>query len=199
MARSRTAAPGRRAGERSISAAILDLVSSIPATTERSSADPAARGRAIAVRASIQAASAAGVLALPPGPLGWVTILPEIVGVWRIQAQMVADIAGAYGKTAVLSREQMLYCLFRHSAAQVVRDLVVRVGARLLIRRASLKAIQTIAAKVGLRITQRAIGKAATRLVPFLGAVGVAGYAWYDTGSVAKTAMDLFSKEIELE
>jgi len=58
----------------------------------------------------------AGTLALPPGPLGWMTILPEMVGVWKIQAQMVADIAALYGKTATLTQEQMLYCLFKHTA-----------------------------------------------------------------------------------
>ena len=63
-------------------------------------------------------------LALPPGPLGYVTILPDLVGIWRIQAQMVADMAGVYGQQAFLSREQMLYCLFRHAAAQAMRDVL---------------------------------------------------------------------------
>ncbi len=77
----------------------------------------------------------------------------------RIQSQMVTDIAAIFGKTAFLSREQMLYCLFRQAAAQVLRDIVARFGERLLVRQASVRALQGIARKIGVRITQRLIGK----------------------------------------
>ena len=136
---------------------------------------------------------------MPPGPIGWLTILPELVAVWKIQAQMVADIAAIYGKKAFLTREQMLYCLFRHMAAQAVRDFVAYAGERVLFRRVTLHALQTAAKKVGIRITQRAIGKGIGRWIPVLGALGVAAYAYYDTGQVAATAIDLFQKDIEIE
>jgi hypothetical protein len=171
----------------------------MPATRERRSAAPADRARAIAASAAARAAATAGGLALPPGPLGWITILPEVVAVWRIQAQMVADIAGAYGKQRYLSREQMIYCLFRHTAAQAVRDLVVRVGERVIVRRASAGILQSIARKVGVRVTERAIGKGLSRWLPVVGALGVAGYAFYDTGQVARTAIGLFEQELETE
>ena len=68
--------------------------------------------------------AAAGTLALPPGPLGWLTILPEMLAVWKIQSQMVADIAALYGQKSTLTEEQMVYCLFRHSAAQVAATAI---------------------------------------------------------------------------
>lgn len=34
-----------------------------------------------------------------PGPLGLLTILPDMYAIWRVQAQLVADIAAVYGKT----------------------------------------------------------------------------------------------------
>jgi hypothetical protein len=58
---------------------------------------------------------------------------------------------------------------------------------------------QTIAKKVGIRITQRVIGKGVSRWLPIVGALGVAGYAYYDTGQVAHTAIDLFQQVIEFE
>ena len=140
----------------------------------------------------------AGSLALPPGLLGWLTILPELVVVWKIQSQMVADIAGIYGKEACLTREQMIYCLFRHTAAQAVRDLIVRVGQRYLVQRVSLRALQSVAERVGMRITQQAIGKGISRWLPVVGALGVGAYAYYDTGQVARTAIELFRHEIEI-
>jgi hypothetical protein len=80
-----------------------------------------------------------------------------------------------------------------------MRDLVVRLGDRVLVRRASLRVMQSIARRIGVRITQRSIGKGVSRLLPIVGAVGVGGYAYYDTAQVAKTAMELFGSEIDVE
>jgi len=180
-----------------IAEAILHFIGRIPSTDELKSDNPLDRARAIATSAATKAAITAGSLALPPGPFGWVTILPELIAIWKIQAQVVADIAGAFGKEAFLTREQVLFCLFRHTAAQAVRDLVVRVGQRVLVRRVSLRTAQAIAKKIGVRITQRAIGKGLSRWLFVVGALGVAGYAYYDTAQVAQTAIELFQQEIE--
>lgn len=139
--------------------AILDFLSDIPHSDEPAAAgDPADRCRSIASSAALKAAGISTGLALPPGPLGMATILPDLIAIWKLQARMVADMAAAYGKTAYLTREQMLYCLFKHAAAQGVRDLVVRVGERMLVRRVSLRAFQAAARKVGVKVTQRVIG-----------------------------------------
>lgn len=183
----------------SIANAILKFLGKIPETEQSESITPHQSARSIANTAAAKAATAAGALALPPGPLGWLTILPELTAVWKIQTQMVADIAGVYGKTAALSREQMVYCLFRHGAAMAVRDVVVRVGDRYIIRRLTPTVLQAVAKKIGVKITQQSVGKALARWLPVVGAVGVGAYAFYDTARVAKTAMELFEKEIDLE
>jgi len=190
--------PGSEADKppRAIAAAILDLVSAIPGTTEVQSATPSERARAIQVAAARKAAVVSGALALPPGPAGIITILPDLVAVWRIQAQMVADIAAVFGKSSRLGQEQMLYCLFRHAAAQVVRDLTARIGERVVFRQATLRALQLIAAKLGIKVTQRVIAKTAARFLPVVGSLGVAAYAYYDTTQVGATAQALFSAEI---
>ena len=193
-----TRGPHENAGHR-IAEAILNFIGRVPGSAEHKSRDPALRARAIANAAAASAAMTAGGLALPPGPLGWLTILPELIAVWKIQAQMVADIAGVYGREAALTREQMIYCLFRHTAAQAVRDLVVRVGERFLVQQVSLGAFQAIARKIGIRVTQQAIGKGVARWVPIVGAVGVGAYAYYDTAKVGQTAIELFQREIEIE
>ena len=178
---------------------ILNLVLQIPASSESPVEQAPGRARAIGRTAARQASLMAGSLALPPGFLGWLTILPELVGVWKLQAQMVADIAAVYGKSASLGREQMIYCLFKHVSAQLFRDVVVRVGERFVIQRASLAFIQSAARTLGVKVTQKIIGKGVSRFVPLIGAVGVGAYAYFDTTQVAKTAIDLFSKEITLD
>jgi hypothetical protein len=47
-------------------------------------------------------------------------------------------------------------------------------------------------------ITQHAIGTGVSRWLPVIGAVGVGAYAYYDTGQVARTAIELFEREIEI-
>ena len=177
-----------------ISEAILSLVAYVPPTDEPAQAQPQARAQAIARTAARRASVVASSMALPPGLLGWLTLLPELVAVWRLQAQMVSDIAGVYGKSATLSREQMLYCLFKHLGAQLFRDVVVRAGERLLVRSASAAALQGLVRQLGIKAGQGLLGKGASRLLPVVGAVGVGAYAYYDTRQVAKTAMELFAQ-----
>ena len=182
-----------------IGQAILSLAGSVPSSKEPRSQKPADDARKKANAAAAKAALAAGALALPPGMVGWLTVLPEMVGVWKIQKQLVADIAAIYGKHATLTPEQVVYCLFQHTAAQGVRDLVVRVGQRSLVRHASPLLIRTITRRIGAKLAQQAVGKGMARWLPVVGAVGMGAYAYYDTAQVAATAIDLFEGVIEVE
>ena len=179
--------------------AVLDVIGSIPTSSEVGSNAPHARAAAIARQAAKSAATISGGAALVPGPFGMLTLLPDIIGVWRLQTQMVADIAATYGKTASLSKEQMLYCLFKHMVSQGLRDVVVRAGERYLVRRASLQLLEKLATTIGIKVTQRAMGKAIARYAPLVGAAGVAVYAFYDTKKVAMTAIELFRGEVVIE
>jgi hypothetical protein len=181
-----------------VAQAILDFVSQVPDSKIGSSKDPATEARRLASRAAQRAALTAGSLALPPGPLGWLTLLPELIAIWKIQGQMVSDIAAAYGRHATLGREQMLWCLFRHTAAQAFRYLVVRMGDRLVFRRMSYGVAQRVAKQVGVKLTQRTLSEGISRWLPVIGALGVGAYAYYDTGQVASTAIALFSGDIEI-
>ena len=179
-----------------VTEAILKLVASVPKSREHQSSSPEARARALARIAARTSAGISGGAALVPGPLGLLSLLPDMVGVWRVQTQMVSDIAAVYGKTATLTKEQMIYCLFKHTAAQLLRDVVVRSGERFLVRPVSLRMMQALVGKISIAVGQRTIGKTVARFAPVIGAIGVGGYAYYDTSNVAKAAMALFSKEV---
>jgi hypothetical protein len=179
--------------------AVLALVLQVPGSQEQAVAQPALRAHVVARKAARNASLIASSLSLPPGFLGWLTVLPELLGVWRLQAQMVSDIAAVYGKHKTLGREQMLYCLFKHVSAQLFRDVIVRVGERAMVRPTSLKLLQALIKQLGTQVTQTVIRKSASRFVPLLGAVGVGAYAYFDTLQVAKTAVELFEREIVIE
>jgi EcsC protein family len=190
---------GAKTAKNKVADAILDLVIRVPATAEAALERAQTRAHTIGRAASRKASLLASSMALPPGFIGWLTLVPELVAVWKLQSQMVSDIAGVYGKSAQLTREQMVYCLFKHVSAQLVRDVVVRAGERFLVQRASNAFLQSLVKSLGIRVTQNLVGKSASRFVPLLGAIGVGAYAYFDTSQVARTAMELFANDIVIE
>jgi hypothetical protein len=179
--------------------ALENVVSGVPESRERAVEAPAEAARTIARKAATRAAGLSGALALPPGVLGMLTVLPDLVTIWRIQAQMVSDIAGLYGRELQLTRSHMVYCLFRHAATQFTRDVAVRAGQRLLVRQLSGGALKSVLTSIGMTVTQRIAGTTASRWVPVLGAAAVAGYAYYDTLQVARTAVRMLETPTMLE
>jgi uncharacterized protein (DUF697 family) len=150
----------------------------VPSSREPPNPNPEARSQEIIQTAAVKAATVSGSLALPPGPLGLMTLLPDLVMVWRIQAQMVADVAGAFGQRATVNQEHLTKCLFKHAASQVVRDVAVRVGERVVFRQAPSRLLGRVLQRVSL---------------PVVGTIGVAAYAFADTQGVGRAAVELFS------
>lgn len=177
-----------------LSRAILDVVGDVPSSAEATGGEREAHARAVIDAASRRAGLIAGSLALPPGPLGWMTVLPEMIAIWKIQTQMVADVSAIHGQHWRLSKEQMLFCLFRHTGAQVFRDFAVRAGQRWIVQSATNMALRHAARRIGMNLSTRAVTRGVSRWVPIAGAVGVGAYAWYDTRQVGQTALTLFSQ-----
>jgi uncharacterized protein (DUF697 family) len=178
---------------------LLKVIHEIPTSAEKETSEALIRARKLISETSFKAAAISGALALPVGPLGWLTILPDLAAIWRLQAQMVADIGSLFGKSGKLTEESMIYCLFRHAAAQVMRDLVTRMGQRIVVQRTSLRVAENVLESIGIKIVQRVARGGLWRLLPAIGALAVAGYAYYDTEQVGQTAIEFFSKDIEFE
>jgi len=177
---------------------ILDAVARVPASDEPAAADPAARARVLAARAARNTAALSAAAALPPGPLGWLTLVPELAVIWRIQARLVADVAGAHGRPDAVTRELLLHCLFAHSIEQPLDGFVLRAGERVLVRTAPYRALQPVARSIAARLSRRALGRGIARFVPLAGSVAMAAWAWRETTQVADNAVEVFSREIEL-
>jgi hypothetical protein len=173
--------------------ALESMLADIPHARRGPSDSPDDAARSIARHAAKQAALLSGSLALPPGPLGLVTILPDLYLIWRTQRQMVSDLFGAHGRDGELTRTHMLYCLFRHATSHVLRDVAVRSGQRFVVRQLSTGAIRTALGAIGVTVSQRVAGTAAGRWIPLAGAAAVSAYAYWDTMQVAATATRLLS------
>ena len=177
-----------------IIATLERVLADIPAPSTGRAELPQEAAKAIARRAAKRAAVLSGSLALPPGPLGFVTLLPDLYLIWQTQRQMVSDIFGVYGRSAELTRTHMLYCLFRHAASQIVRDVAVRGAERLVIHQLSGSAFRSALGTIGVSVSRRLAGNATGRWIPLAGAAAVGAYAYWDTMQVANTATRLLAE-----
>ena len=182
-----------------ISHALHSLVSQIPASLEAPAANPPERVKSLAKTAALKAAAVSGSFTLPPGPLGMATVLPDLLAIWRIQQQLVADIAGAYGKTSALTAEAMVICLFKHGGAALTKGLFARQGNDVVVQRIANRTLVQLLEKIAVRVGQRIAAKSVSRWLPVLGALGAGAYAYYDTTHVASNAIDLFSANVRLD
>lgn len=171
---------------------LFELITDIPESLYTPSEDSDEKIKKIIRQSALKAATVSATLSVPAGVTGVLTSIPDIAAIWRIQAQLVSDIAATYGKFAQLSREAMVWCLFRHSAAQLVRDIAVRTGSRIVVQKLSFAALEALLRKIGLKVSTRFLGKIALRAIPAIGAVGNGAYSFYDTTEVGKTAAAYF-------
>lgn len=194
MSHSTSLVPGtQEKSARDVHGMIERVIASVPKPQTIAVANPDRQAALIARKAAKRSAMLSGALALPPGPFGMLTVLPDLYLIWQTQRQMVADIFGLYGRTAELTRVHMLYCLFRHAASQVLRDVAVRTGQRMVMQQLSASALKHVVSKIGVNVTRRLTGNAASRWVPLAGAAVVSGYAYWDTLQVARTARRLLT------
>jgi hypothetical protein len=182
---------------REVTGVIERVIAEIPPPRTHRVHDAARAAEVIARSAAQKAALVSGSLALPPGPLGLLTILPDLHLIWKLQRQMVADIFALHGRSAELTRTHMLYCLFRHLASQVLRDVTVRAGQRVMIEQLSSGALKSMLATLGTSVTKKVAGNTAGRWIPLAGAAAVGAYAYWDTLQVAKTARRLLEATAE--
>src|SRR6266545_186225 len=185
------AATAASVGAHKMSAMIERVIADVPPPHEHAVSDAARQAAKLAREAAQKAAVLSGSLALPPGPLGMLTVLPDLFLIWKVQRQMVADIFALHGRTAELTRTHMLYCLFRHLASHVVRDVAVRAGQRLVVQQVSAGVLRSMLGGIGVIVSRRLAGSAVSRWIPLAGAAAVGAYAYWDTLQVGKTAQKL--------
>jgi len=169
----------------------------IPQSNEPEAVEPDLSSDRIIKRSCRQAGLLSAGLSIPTGPLGLITLMPDLTGVWNIQSHMVSDIASAYGERSWLTREQMLFFLFRHSVSHLVGDVITKSGERFLVQKLSQKAFDSVVQKLALRISSRLTVRATKIAFPLLGAAFLGAYSYVDTLQVGITAKKFFSLKNE--
>jgi hypothetical protein len=172
---------------------LMELTDDIPPSADKGRT-ALLRARELVAGASFRAADISKLLALQPESMGSSILLNDLAAIWRVQAQLVADIGTVFGKSGKLSEESVISCLLRHAAAQFAREVVTGIGEKLLVHRRSQQPSQS----AGSEIVPRGARQRSSRLLPIMGAIAVAAYAYYDTNRLGQEAIDFFIKEIEL-
>lgn len=141
-------------------------------------------------------ATISGGSSLIPGPWGMAAVVPELVLVIRNQIQMIYDIGVSHGKKEKITKE-LLMGIMISAMGSGAGSLITIHGGKILVRRASLRAIQQLIAMLGGRITQQAIKSAVSKWVPVVGAVAMASWTGYMTKKIGTHANEIFKLEIE--
>lgn len=149
-------------------------------------------------QSALRAGTISASFSLPGGPIGFLTLIPEVFMIFRIQGNLVKDIASLYGKEAQLTKELLMFSMFKHGGAHLFRKFIEETGVRVLIRPTTVRAFQGLLQKLGLTISRKILKKNLARWVPFAGAAITGSFAYFDTKTVGQNALDLFSKEISI-
>lgn len=147
---------------------------------------------------ALQNAAISGAASLVPGPLGMLSIVPEIVAVMRNQIAMIYEIGVAHGQEKVITKELLAAVLTAATGASLGALVIVH-GSKLIVKRASLRVFQQIIVLLGGKITQQVLKSSISRWLPIAGPVAMALWSHHSTKLIAAKAMEVFHQEIELE
>lgn len=137
-----------------------------------------------------------GGASLIPGPWGMAAVIPELTLVINNQVKLIYDIGVAHGKEKIITKE-LLLGIFLSALGTGAASLLTIHGGKVLVKRASLRAIQKLIAMLGGRITQQAIKSAVSKWLPIVGAAAMATWTRYTTKKIGETANRIFAMDIQ--
>ena len=161
--------------------------------------DPAEIAEELTQAAALKTAAISAGLSLPTGVFSIFTILPELFMVYRIQGHLIKDIASLYGKEALVTKELLIYCMFKQTSLHLVERLLEDVGTKIIIRPTTIRFVESLLQKLGMNLSKKLIRTQLLKWLPLLGAALTGGLTYLDTKYVAATASGLFAKEILIE
>jgi hypothetical protein len=107
-------------------------------------------------------------LGLIPGPIGFVSILPEVVALTKLQINLIYRIARHYDRAEEVDKEIVLLILANVLGVAGGEALIRKAGSALVMRSANTRVVKALARKVGTHIIDTAAEKAIGRWIPFL-------------------------------
>ncbi len=138
-------------------------------------------------------------LGLIPGPLGMVTILPEVAALTKLQINLIYRIAKRHGKQEEVNSELVLLILGNAMGVAAGEVLLREAGARLVLKSVNTRLIKALAKKIGARMVDTAAEKAIARWIPMVTAPLFGYFSRSLTRKIGREANKLFSEGLEIE
>ena len=148
---------------------------------------------------SLQSSALSSTLGVIPGVSGLVTVIPEIILLLKLQSRMIKDIAILHGKENLLTKELLLYCLFKDSEIEVFQTSIRMTVSRIFIRPISLSLLHTFFIRVIQLKSNHFKRKKSSFLISFISGLSNGVLSFIDTQMVGTTANLIFLSEIQLE
>ncbi len=152
--------------------------------------------RHITRKTAVKCASLAGASYLIPGKVSYALILPELLLIYRLQAQMIVDIAALYGKDNPMDKTLLFYCLFQGSSSNLFKHLIKDTGKRIIVRPVSIKMIEALILQLSKKIFKKSFSGSFSIFLPFVGLAVSGTLNYLYTTRIGEIASQVFSKEI---
>jgi hypothetical protein len=149
-----------------------------------------------AARKAFLLSTAAG---LPPGPLGWLTILPEIMALLKIQINLIYKIAKYFHSETKVNKTIILLILSNAMGVALKHKAIQKIGTRVIVKTLGTSAMRNILKGVGLRISGRILQRGLFRWIPFVLAPVFGAFSYSITKKVGREAETLLSQNIDFE
>lgn len=149
-----------------------------------------------AARSAFLLSTGAGI---PTGPIGLATIIPELIGLTKIQINLIYKIAKFYNQDAKVSATLILFILGNALGVVLKHALAEKMGTRIIGRSLSIGGTKMLAQKIGERISTKILRRAAGRWIPFVLAPVFGYFSYSMTKKVGREAENLWATVIEIE
>ena len=133
--------------------------------------------------------------AIVPGPWGALTIIPDLLLVYKYQIEMISKLSYLNGKEAKVTPELLLYILFEGISKIGISTITIK-GTQVMTKRVGARVLQKIVNALGGSILQKAITKFASRWIPVAGSTAMGIWTGYLTKKIANRASEIFKKDI---
>jgi len=149
--------------------------------------------------AAWQAFAISTISSIPPGPVGMLTILPEVIAVTRLQVQLIFKIARYYEKETLVNRTIVALILGNAAGIATGRLLLKMPEGKIIIRRVAELGLQNFVARLGAKIMGRVIARIPGRWIPFLLSPVFGMMSKTATEKIGWEAVAIFSHDLEFE
>ena len=147
-----------------------------------------------AARSAFLLSTGAGI---PTGPIGLATIVPELIGLMKIQVNLIFRIAKFYHQEAKVSATLVLFVLGNALGVVLKHALAEKIGAQVAMRSLGTQGTRKLTQKIGEKIGTELMQKAAGRWIPVVLAPVFGYFSLSMTKRIGREAETLLSRVIE--